>query len=316
MSNEIDLYLRLQNPMEAIDRIGEMFQGSRMFGCERIEQGKVLALMCLAEGKSPVYITRTYDIVEGKLRKKALAALAEFRAAGGKHAWKKSGDEPADTDDNRFAELWLKDADGNELIYRYSMADARAEGLVREKSRWVKRPGNMLRARCISNGLGMLTPEIFAGGDDDESEPALAEPLNLSTAQPAKPTPTPKAAKAVVLPADPQKAPVAAPLSAPEPTPPTVPGPVSAPAKPTPVTPQESAATDTPPKPAPAQDKLLPADLAVKVMEIVGNREAVATAWCIKKLWISEGQSLANLTEEKAKKIINNPSGFLIAIGH
>jgi hypothetical protein len=59
----------------------------------------------------------------------------------------------------------LTDKEGNKTVYRYSMADAKAEGLVKPGSRWTKRPGNMLRARCISNGVGMLCPEIFAGDD-------------------------------------------------------------------------------------------------------------------------------------------------------
>lgn len=88
---QIELYSKLQNPIEAIDRIGEMFAKSGMFGCEKVEQGKILALICLAEGKSPVAITTNYHIVEGKLSKKALAALADFRTSGGKHKWLASG---------------------------------------------------------------------------------------------------------------------------------------------------------------------------------------------------------------------------------
>ncbi len=174
---EIELYSKLNDPIAAIKQLGTMFAKSGMFGCEKEEQGQVLAMICLSERKSPVAITTNYDIVEGKLRKKALAALADFRSAGGKHKWLKSGDEPNANDAERFAELELLDKEGNKNVYRYSMADAKAEGLVKDRSRWVKRPGNMLRARCISNGLGMLCPEIFAGEDADEFESAPSKPL-------------------------------------------------------------------------------------------------------------------------------------------
>lgn len=174
---EIELYSKLNDPLQAIDRIGEMFAKSGMFGCEKVEQGKILALICMSERKSPVAISTNYDIVEGKLRKKALAALADFRTAGGKHRWLKSGDEATAKEGDRYAELELTDRDNIKITYRYSMADARAEGLIRDKSRWVKRPGNMLRARCISNGLGMLCPEIFAGEDEQEPQETVAQPL-------------------------------------------------------------------------------------------------------------------------------------------
>jgi hypothetical protein len=174
---EIAIYDKVSDPVSAIKQLGLMFSKSGMFGCERPEQGEVLAMICMVERKSPVAITTNYDIVEGKLRKKALSALADFRSAGGKHKWLKSGDEPTAKDEDRFAELELTDKEGGKLVYRYSMADAKAEGLVRDKSRWTKRPGNMLRARCISNGLGMLCPEIFAGEDDDRDEAPEPKPL-------------------------------------------------------------------------------------------------------------------------------------------
>lgn len=184
---EIELYSKLQDPISAIKQLGTMFAKSGMFGCEKEEQGQVLAMICLSERKSPVAITTNYDIVEGKLRKKALAALADFRSAGGKHRWISSGDSVAAKPEEHYAELELTDKDGSKVTYRYSMADAKAEGLIKDRSRWVKRPGNMLRARCISNGLGMLCPEIFAGEDEDSEEQPEPKPLLRETAPKAEP---------------------------------------------------------------------------------------------------------------------------------
>jgi hypothetical protein len=209
---EIELYSKLQNPIDAIAQLGKMFAKSGMFGCDREEQGQVLAMICLAERKSPVAITTNYDIVEGKLRKKALAALADFRSAGGKHKWLSSGDIAAAKDDDHYAELELTDKDGNTVKYRYSMADAKAEGLVKDRSRWTKRPGNMLRARCISNGLGMLCPEIFSGeGEDSESSPQAA-PL-LPTREAQKKEVQPAASNVINIEAAATPAPVAEPAT-------------------------------------------------------------------------------------------------------
>ena len=87
----IELYSRINNPIDAITSIGDFFAKSGMFGCEKVEQGRVLAMECLATNKPPSVIARTYHIMDGKLSKKALAALAEFRGIGGKHKWIKDG---------------------------------------------------------------------------------------------------------------------------------------------------------------------------------------------------------------------------------
>jgi hypothetical protein len=43
----------MSDPMLAIKEMGQMFAASGMFGCTKVEQGQVLALACLIEGKSP-----------------------------------------------------------------------------------------------------------------------------------------------------------------------------------------------------------------------------------------------------------------------
>ena len=168
----IELYNKLNNPIEAIDRVGEIFAKSGMFGCDRLEQGKVLAMICLAEQKSPVEITRDYHIVDGKLSKKALAALADFRRKGGKHKWIKTGDETPINEDAREA-IGEFSFEGNTITQKFSIADAKKSGLIKPRSAWEKSPANMLRARVISNAVAMLAPEIYAG--DYDTEPT-AEP--------------------------------------------------------------------------------------------------------------------------------------------
>jgi len=166
----IELYSKLNNPIEAIDRVGEIFAKSGMFGCDRLEQGKVLAMICLAEQKSPVEITRDYHIVDGKLSKKALAALADFRRKGGKHKWIKTGDEVPINEDSREA-IGEFQFEGNSITQRFSIADAKKAGLIKPRSAWEKSPSNMLRARVISNAVAMLAPEIYAGDYDTEPMP-------------------------------------------------------------------------------------------------------------------------------------------------
>lgn len=174
---EIQLYTKLNDPISAIEKLGLMFAKSGMFGCERTEQGQVLAMICLAEMKSPTAIVRDYHIIDGKLSKKSLAALADFRSAGGKHKWIQTGDEAAnDADKEAIGEFEFQ---GNKLTVKFSMADAKKAMLFRPRSAWEKQPANMLRARVISNAVAMLAPEIYAGdAGEDESQPA-AKTINI-----------------------------------------------------------------------------------------------------------------------------------------
>lgn len=183
MNNDIQLYTR-PDTINAIQVLGTIFAKSGMFGCEKIEQGQVLAMESIVTGKSPSVIERTYHIMDGKLSKKALAALAEFRKAGGKHTWLKTGDDGVE------ASLRLK-MDDNDITVNFTMEMAKKAGLVRPNSGWVKNPQNMLRARCISNGVAMLAPEIYAGdSSDDESTALPADQKPLLEPKPATVTVT------------------------------------------------------------------------------------------------------------------------------
>lgn len=303
MSNEIELYSKMQNPLEAIDRLGEMFAKSGMFGCEKVEQGKVLAVICMAEKKSPVAITRDYDIVEGKLRKKALAALADFRSIGGKHEWLSSGDVSNPNEELWFAELKLT-LDGIAIVYRYSMADARKEGLIKDKSRWAKRPGNMLRARCISNGVAMLCPEIFAG-DDSDSEP-VERPEILPQNEKEK-TIEAEVVSSTVAAASPMATQASEPTSS---------QPINSDANVV-----QSPAVSTNSKAFGPQDvrinpnnpNLLSDETCVALVALFGNGSTTACLeWIKNKKWITD--DLAQLSIERARRILSKPVEFMAAV--
>ncbi len=314
MSQEIQLYRSLSShidPIVQIERMGKMFAKSGMFGCERPEQGEVLAMICVAENKSPVEITRTYHIVEGKLSKKALAQLAEFRAKGGKHRWLRSGDEPAANEADRKAEGEFT-FEGVTVKYGYSLADAKTECVLRPNSRWTKRPGNMLRARCITNALGMLCPEIVAGEDNDGGaamDIAPAPSLDLKVAKPEAVTVEaeivhPKAGdpgfKPAIVPKSEDKDDVKelakvglAPVQPAE-------KPVSTPAK-------FTAAADA--------SGLTNEALAALTTAVGDTKLKAVVAWLLAATWVKPTTSgegdLSTLSVARAQKIIDNPAGFL-----
>jgi hypothetical protein len=291
---QIELYQKLNNPIDAIQQLGKMFAKSGMFGCEKEEQGQVLAMVCMVEGKSPVFITTNYDIVEGKLRKKALAALADFRSGGGKHKWLSSGDAVTVKDEDRYAEIELTDKEGSVIKYRYSMADAKAEGLVKDRSRWVKRPGNMLRARCISNGLGMLCPEIFAGEDDEPVSESDTKPL-----LPKKEAATVESQAATAAPAKPEQASNVINVEAT-------------------VVPQASAPDEKKTEEKPFTIDMVAVDTATgrlnaaseaALIKLFGEHVDAAFTWLKAKNWINE--KISDINVDRAKRILSKPAEFM-----
>lgn len=170
---EIQLYSNLNAQLDAIDRLGDTFAKSGMFKCTRIEQGRTIVVMCITMGITPTEFLAKYDLIDGVPRKKALACLSDFRRAGGRHKWITASDDM----EKATGEFTME---GQTYVVTFTMQDAQRQGLVRPNSNWVKTPSNMLRARVITTAIGMLAPEIVAGGDDEPSESTVTSaPLNL-----------------------------------------------------------------------------------------------------------------------------------------
>lgn len=287
--------------IDAIDKLGEWFTTSGLFGVNNEQAGKLVALTCVTEGLTPTEFARTYHIVEGKIQKKAMAAFAEFRRRGGKVRWIETGD----TGEKSVAEFTFE---GQSVTLGFSMDDARRAELVKPRSNWVKSPGNMLRARVVSNALGMLCPEIFAGEYDDDA-PAAGPALNLGaqTAQPAPANAGPKPANVTeartVTPAAGPHAPAPEVREAKVAVVTTPPPPVSQP--------------DAPPvrstsQPAVISAGSLPVELQTELLVAIGGEKyiAQATAQAVRMAFIRQGQSLEDLPEAKAREIIARAPKF------
>ena len=173
-----------QDRLAAIERVGTWLAKSGMFHCSKMEQGMAIAISCMEMGMGIMQFRRKYHVYEtGDISLRAGAAIAEFRRLGGIKKWIQLGDTETGDENTRCAILHLE-YQGESIDYKYSMADARREGLIKPGSRWVKIPGNMLRARCETNGIGIVCPEIFFGdGDFEDEESATPAPeLNMGKA--------------------------------------------------------------------------------------------------------------------------------------
>lgn len=144
-------------PMDFIEKMGKTFALSGAGGCQTESDGRLMALACLCERKTIFEISRRYHLMGGKLVMKAETMLGDFRRAGGTHRWINDGD------DGQTCTLELTDPRGNVGTTTMTIGKATAAGYVKSGSQWTKRPDQMLRSRCITDGVRKLCPEISSG---------------------------------------------------------------------------------------------------------------------------------------------------------
>jgi hypothetical protein len=174
------------NQLDAIKVVGEWIAKSGLFGCTKQEQGMVIAIACREEGIGLVQFSQRYHITnDGKLVRKSSNYFSGFRQRGGRVKWIQDGD------DGKVASAEFT-FEGQTITRSFTIEQAKSQGLVKPGSGWAKVPGNMLRARVLTNGIGMLCPEIVSG---EELEPMaevpelkLATPLSGGALTPNAPT--------------------------------------------------------------------------------------------------------------------------------
>ena len=202
----VSTYDKVNDPMTAATTLGEWIAKSGMFGCERVEQGAILAMQCLVERKAPLELAKHYHIIGGKLSLRADAMLALYRERGGKVRW-------LQFDDLGAKARWTYD--GNDVELAYTAEDAKRAGFLpaRGGSGWAKFPAEMMRARLISKAVRMLAPEVCTGTytpeelEDIQRPAPVAVAVGVTTSSTPVPAPAPVAvevnvAEAEVVPAE------------------------------------------------------------------------------------------------------------------
>jgi len=162
--NELSVYERMPDPLRAIEVLGEIVAKSRIFNCESIEQGKIMAWECLARRTPPLQLKETYHLINtgqgAALTMRADAMLAGFLSIGGRHRiLQRDGDRAA---------VELSHA-GQTVAFECTYADAKEAGLTEgkkgEKENWSspRQRMQMLWARVISDGVRAMAPQVCAG---------------------------------------------------------------------------------------------------------------------------------------------------------
>jgi len=302
----IQLYSEAKDPFEQIQKTGEWFVKSGLFsGCDRLEQGTVLAMVCWTENKAPREVIDNYHIIDGKLSRKSASASALFQKAGGTIKWIKHGKEPDQNDKDRYviAEFEYK---GEKTTVEWSMEDARRAELVRKGSAWEKMPWKMLRARAISEGVGMLAPEVYCGDiDDGDPAPPAQREIKLSSAPEHEPTQ--KVTVETEAPPAAKEKPSVVDAEVVNETP----APVNK--NPEPVNKVQKGTTKPTPEPEPnPPDNMgdLKPDLIDQVEKAIGADAQVCVDELRRLGWIQPGQNISHLREDQARKLIRQIASF------
>lgn len=161
-----------------MERLADAVAKSNLFGIKTRDQALVLMAIAHAEGRHPALAARDYDIIQGRPAKKAEAMLRDFLEAGGKVEWHALNDTCADA---TFSHPM-----GGSIRISWDMERAKTAGLT-VKENYKKFPRQMLRSRCVSEGVRTVYPAATSGmyepGEAAEIDARPLPPQIVSTAQ-------------------------------------------------------------------------------------------------------------------------------------
>lgn len=149
-------------------KMGEIAAKSGFLGVRNADEAITLMLVAQSEGRHPMTAAKEYHIIKGKPALKADAMLARFQLAGGKVEWKTMTDD-------RVVGVFSH-PQGGSVEVDWDMARARKAQVISVNPNWGKYPRQMLRARCISEGVRSVYPAVICGFyTKEEVEDIVAE---------------------------------------------------------------------------------------------------------------------------------------------
>lgn len=163
-------------PYQEITQMAEAIAKSQLFGMKMPDQVIALMLVAQANNQHPAAAARDYDIINGRPAKKAEAMLRDFIGAGGSVQWHQLADEIADATFSHQA--------GGSVRIEWTMRRAFTAGLT-GKDNWKKWPRQMLRSRCISEGVRTVYPVATGGmhAPEEIQDMPVARLVQISEAQ-------------------------------------------------------------------------------------------------------------------------------------
>lgn len=144
----------VQVPYSTMERMAQAVAKSGLFNVRTPEQAMSLMLLAASENVHPARAMQEYHVIQNRPALRADAMLARFQAAGGRVQWEKHTDE-------EVVGVFSHPAGGTIRI-DWTMDRAKRAGLG-TKDNWRSYPRQMLRARCISEGVRATFPGIAVG---------------------------------------------------------------------------------------------------------------------------------------------------------
>ena len=141
-------------PLGDIERMALAVSKSNLFGVKTPEQAIALMLVAQAEGMHPAIAATHYHVINGRPTLKADAMLSRFQAAGGTVNWKTYTDAEVTGTFSHPA--------GGRVDITWTVAQAQTAGLTKNPT-WRQYPRQMLRSRCISEGIRTVYPGVTVG---------------------------------------------------------------------------------------------------------------------------------------------------------
>jgi hypothetical protein len=159
---------------------------SGLFGFKTPDQAMALMLVAQAENLHPAKAIQEYHIINGKPTLKADAMLARFQAAGGKVEW-------VEYTDTKVVGKFSHQSGGSVTV-EWTVEMGRKAGLLGNPT-WTKYPRQMLRSRCIAEGIRTVFPGVIVGSYSEEE----GEDMTIATApRQAAPPPAPEPVEVVI----------------------------------------------------------------------------------------------------------------------
>ena len=189
-------YSDLADRIEQIEKLGKWIAMSKMFGCDSIEQGSIIAADCFLTGMTLLEYQRRNKIVNGKPFKQYDAMLAEFHERGGMSRIIESSPEVASieftfNDVARTMTLTWQELQREPIPYLGKESEVIAaleEGKpVKLKPKYAtpRSRQTMLIARLISASIRVICPEVNYGTYTEE-EFDYVDAESVVTVSPAK----------------------------------------------------------------------------------------------------------------------------------
>lgn len=155
-------------PFDEMSKMALATAKSGLFGLKSQEQALTLMMIAQSENIHPMKAIMEYDIIGGKPALKATTVLSRFQQSGGTVEWIETTDKKAVA---KFTH-----PQGGSITIEWTIERAKMAGVYDTNPTWKKYPNQMLRARCIPEGVRAIYPACLSGMYTVEEVQGFTEP--------------------------------------------------------------------------------------------------------------------------------------------